>query len=106
MIFDTGLFILMNLLGFGFMFISFKSFGVLYMISFLVFMAMALVVFSGYDIASIETSTDGITTFTNVKYLIGNGNGDSLGTQWLGYIYFILALSNVGLFLKEIVFNK
>lgn len=103
MIFDGGLFIFMLLIGFGFMFISFKYFGILYLISFLVFMAVALVLFSGYDIAFISVTDNGVDPpFTNYNYLIGSGNGDSLGTSWLGWIMFVLGLANVGLFLKEI----
>lgn len=95
---ETGLFIILNLVAFGFMFLGFRNYGILHVIPMVLFFAMSLLMFSEYDIVTTSTISDGTTTWTQQSYLIDDTD---VGTYWLGWIYFLVGIGTFFFFLKD-----
>jgi len=105
-IFDAGLFVILNGLAIFFTFIGMKTYGFIHIIAIVIFMAMAIVIFAGYDVAYQVDTTDGTTWFNTTKYVIGSGSEtEALGSQWLGFVYFLVGILNIYLFIKETPFG-
>lgn len=97
--FSAGLFFMMMILSFGFMFLGFtryfnftKFFSIM---SFAVFLGLSLMV-PGNEIVSEKTITDGTDTWTERQIIIGTDG------YWLSYVFIGLSILNFVLFINNI----
>lgn len=105
---DTGFFILLSLIAFSFMLLSFKytgssAQGVFNILSFIILMTLALYLVSDYSVGSVTETVIPLTNTTG--HLVGNFTQPT--TEYLvegfdeqtaiGLIYFVVGLFNAGL---------
>lgn len=101
-IMEAGLFAILAGMAFIFMMVSFK-FGALFkLFSTVVFFALSVVLFAGYDVAFTTETTTGnnpnITT--DIRFIIQGADGTSL---WLAWIFVGLGVFNGALFFIEMI---
>lgn len=92
---DAGLFLIMSAIGFAFMFV--RGFAALKIISVVIFFGLAVALLADYDVAFTASSTDGVTTTSETKFLI------DANSNWLGWVYIILGTVSVGIFFTDVV---
>jgi len=92
---ETGFFIIITVIAFGFMVYSLKigmAFApILRLISIILFFTIGLYLVSGYGVASTSTVTDGTNTFSETKYVLQE-NAEGF---WLGFIFVLLGFTNM-----------
>lgn len=105
MLFDGGLFFLMLGLGIMFLLASFKFGAVFQLISGIIFMSLAIVMFAGYDVAFETTVTDGTNQINQTNYVIGNGTGPNDNSSWLAWIFMIIGIMALVMFFFTLLSN-
>ena len=92
---ETGFFLIITIMAFGFMIYSFKFAinvsPILRTISIVLFFTIGLYLVSGYGVASTSTTTDGTTSFTETKYILQ----EEAEGFWLGFVFVLLAFVNM-----------
>jgi len=94
---EAGLFAILAGMAFIFMMVSFK-FGALFkLFSAVVFFALAVILFAGYDIAFTTETTQGNNVITDVRFIIDGSDGLNSTLAWIfiglgafnGFLFFI-----------------
>ena len=94
---EAGLFAILAGMAFIFMMVSFK-FGALFkLFSAIVFFALAVILFAGYDVAFTTETTVGTNTITDIRFIIDGSDGLSFTLAWIfiglgafnGFLFFI-----------------
>jgi hypothetical protein len=105
--FDAG--ILLVMLVVGFLPISFynKIGAIVLVVSVFSFLVTGILILTGYDVVSYKIITDGVTTFNETNYFIGNGSTPSgTGQLWMGFAFIILAIILGAVFLDQAIKGK
>lgn len=97
----------MSILAFVFMGLGFRpegtGAGLFKLLASIIFVALSLVLFADFDISFTEQITFGGDNGTSTKHFISNSN---TGGDWLGWLYFILAIVNTGIFMLFAITGK
>ncbi len=99
-IMEAGLFAILAGIAFVFMMVSFR-FGALFkLFSAVVFFALSVVLFAGYDVAFTTETTQGNNVITDTRFIIQGDDGTSV---WLAWIFLGLGVFNGALFFIEMI---
>ncbi len=101
-IMEAGLFAILAGIAFIFMMVSFR-FGALFkLFSAVVFFALSVVLFAGYDVAftTVTTTSTPPSTINDVRFIIQGNDGTSV---WLAWIFLGLGVFNGALFFIEMI---
>ena len=95
--FDTGLFLIISVLAFAFMVLSFRYLdagagSLFFLFACIMFLSLSLILVSEIPIQSDTTITDGSNTWTETNTLISGSNGFILGL-----FYMVFGILNAGL---------
>lgn len=97
---EAGLFAILGGMAFIFMMVSFK-FGALFkLFSTVIFFALAVVLFAGFDVAFTTETTIGNNVVTDLRFIIQGADGTSV---WLAWIFIGLGVFNGALFFIEMI---
>lgn len=100
--FDSGILLVMIVIGFIPLAYYKKIGAVLLIISVFSFSIIGLMILSGYDVVSYRMTTDGVNTFNETNYFIGNGSQpNGTGQLWMGFAFVILAIIFGAVFLDQ-----
>jgi len=97
---EAGLFAILAGMAFIFMMISFK-FGALFkLFSAIIFFALAVILFAGYDVAFTTETTQGQNTITDIRFIIDGTDGLNSALAW---IFVGLGVFNAMMFFIEMI---
>jgi hypothetical protein len=98
---ESGLFLIMLIMGFIFMFVGFKKgdniAAFFRIIAVAMFALIAVVIGTGEGVSQTITSTDGYNTWTETNVLVPEGEGG----YYLSYVFTGLSIFNLIAFVKE-----
>ncbi len=101
-IMEAGLFAILGGMAFIFMLVSFR-FGALFkLFSAVIFFALSVVLFAGFDVAftTVTTTTTPPSTISDTRFIIQGDDGTSI---WLAWIFIGLGVFNGALFFIEMI---
>lgn len=97
--FDAGIFIMINLIGFAGLFLPTRFGAVIKLVGAIGFFSASVIMFATEDVAFVQATEDGSgDTINQTKYLIGGNEESTSDKIILGWIYLILGLFSVALF--------
>jgi len=107
---EAGLFVGLAGLGFVFLLLSFKIGALLKVLASVIFFSLALILFSGYEIAYTSELTGGQTDCTDItpclerNYIVREDDvtGDTYGS-WMAWVMVMLGIMSAMLFIMEML---
>ena len=100
--FEVGLFIITLGFAFIFTFVPFNTgkatLGFLHITGMILFIVIGVVISSGFEVSATNTMTDGTTTWTETRVLIGGGES----TTWMGLLFYGFAVYNLVFFVRDV----
>jgi len=105
--FDAGILLVMLVVGFIPLSFYKKIGAILLVISVFSFSIIGVLILTGYDVLSYRVTTDGVLTFNETNYFIGNGSQpNGTGQLWMGFAFIMLAIIIGAVFLDQAIKGK
>lgn len=100
-VFDTGVFIVMLILGIYFLTAASKIGTMYLLLGTTMFIILGTALVTGYDVTFYNTTSDGNTTITQTSYFITNSQ-TTQNVQWMGYMLLTMGFVSGAKFLINI----